>query len=50
MDSYNTALSINELVENVHETFCMDNEALYDICLRKLEDSEPTNDDLNHLG
>ncbi|VDK72783.1 unnamed protein product [Onchocerca ochengi] len=50
VDSYNTALSINELVENVHETFCMDNEALYDICLRKLEDSEPTNDDLNHLA
>ncbi|VDO35163.1 unnamed protein product [Onchocerca flexuosa] len=50
VDSYNTVLSINEFAENVHEIFCIDNEALYDICLRKLEDSEPTNDDLNHLA
>jgi tubulin beta len=31
------------------ETFCLDNEALYDICFRTLKLSTPTYGDLNHL-
>jgi tubulin beta len=36
-------------VENSDETFCIDNEALYDICFRTLKLSTPTYGDLNHL-
>jgi tubulin beta len=42
-------LSIHQLVENCDETFCIDNEALYDICLRTLKLTSPTYGDLNHL-
>jgi tubulin beta len=38
-----------QLVENSDETFCIDNEALYDICLRTLRLKSPTYGDLNHL-
>merc|ERR1711964_850439 len=37
-------------VENSDESFCMDNEALYDICFRTLKLTTPTYGDLNHLG
>ena len=36
-------------MENTDETFCIDNEALYDICFRTLKLSSPTYGDLNHL-
>ena len=36
-------------VENTDETFCIDNEALYDICFRTLKLTNPTYGDLNHL-
>merc|ERR1711964_149061 len=36
-------------VENSDESFCMDNEALYDICFRTLKLTTPTYGDLNHL-
>jgi tubulin beta len=42
-------LSVHQLVENSDETFCIDNEALYDICFRTLKLSTPTYGDLNHL-
>merc|ERR1712161_116135 len=35
--------------ENPDETFCIDNEALYDICFRTLKLTTPTYGDLNHL-
>jgi tubulin beta len=38
-----------QLVENSDETFCIDNEALYDICIRTLRVKAPTYGDLNHL-
>ncbi|KAJ6489804.1 tubulin beta chain [Mycena sanguinolenta] len=38
-----------ELVEISDETFCIDNEALYDICFRTLKLSTPTYGDLNNL-
>uniref|UniRef100_A0A5F7ZXC3 Tubulin beta 4A class IVa n=2 Tax=Macaca TaxID=9539 RepID=A0A5F7ZXC3_MACMU len=37
------------LVENTDETYCIDNEALYDICFRTLKLTTPTYGDLNHL-
>lgn len=37
------------MVENSDETYCIDNEALYDICFRTLKLSNPTYGDLNHL-
>ncbi|KAJ7034667.1 Tubulin/FtsZ, GTPase domain-containing protein [Mycena alexandri] len=42
-------LSVHQLVENSDETFCIDNEALYDICFRTLKLATPTYGDLNHL-
>ncbi|KGG50490.1 alpha-beta tubulin [Mitosporidium daphniae] len=38
-----------KLVENSDETFCIDNEALYDICTRTLKLNTPSYGDLNHL-
>ena len=46
---YNATLSVHQLVENTDETFCIDNEALYDICFRTLKLTTPTYGDLNHL-
>ncbi|GAA6018688.1 hypothetical protein JCM10207_009013 [Rhodosporidiobolus poonsookiae] len=47
VEPYNATLSIHQLVENSDETFCIDNEALYDICNRTLKLSTPTYRDLN---
>lgn len=49
VEPYNATLSINQLVENSDETFCIDNEALYDICARTLKLPNPSYDQLNHL-
>uniref|UniRef100_A0A8C6DLM2 Tubulin beta chain n=1 Tax=Moschus moschiferus TaxID=68415 RepID=A0A8C6DLM2_MOSMO len=49
VEPYNTTLSIHQLVENTDETYCIDNEALYDICFRTLKLATPTYGDLNHL-
>uniref|UniRef100_A0A915PXX6 Tubulin beta chain n=1 Tax=Setaria digitata TaxID=48799 RepID=A0A915PXX6_9BILA len=49
IEPYNATLSVHQLVENTDETFCIDNEALYDICLRTLKLAGPTYGDLNHL-
>uniref|UniRef100_A0A182WRZ3 Tubulin beta chain n=1 Tax=Anopheles quadriannulatus TaxID=34691 RepID=A0A182WRZ3_ANOQN len=49
VEPYNATLSIHQLVENTDDTFCIDNEALYDICFRTLKLSSPTYGDLNHL-
>ncbi|XP_029723570.2 tubulin beta chain [Aedes albopictus] len=49
VEPYNAVLSIHQLVENTDGTFCIDNEALYDICFRTLKLSSPTYGDLNHL-
>ncbi|XP_042521620.1 tubulin beta chain-like [Dipodomys spectabilis] len=49
VEPYNAVLSIHQLVENADETFCIDNEALYDICFHKLKLPTPTYGDLNHL-
>merc|ERR1712136_97374 len=50
VEPYNATLSVHQLVENTDETYCIDNEALYDICFRTLKLTNPTYGDLNHLG
>lgn len=49
VEPYNATLSIHQLVENSDETFCIDNEALYEICFKTLKLANPTYGDLNHL-
>jgi len=49
VEAYNATLSTNQLVENADQCFALDNEALYDICLRTLKLENPTYADLNHL-
>merc|ERR1712173_354879 len=49
VEPYNATLSVHQLVENTDETYCIDNEALYDICFRTLKLTPPTYGDLNHL-
>jgi tubulin beta len=49
VEPYNATLSIYQLVENTHETFCLDNEALHNVCFHTLNLTTPTYGDLNHL-
>merc|ERR1712083_157542 len=49
VEPYNATLSVHQLLENTDESFCIDNEALYDICFRTLKLTSPTYGDLNHL-
>lgn len=49
VEPYNATLSVHQLVENSDATFCIDNEALYDICFRTLKLTNPSYGDLNHL-
>lgn len=49
VEPYNATLSVHQLVENTEAVFCIDNEALYDICFRTLKLTTPTYGDLNFL-
>ncbi|OQR68295.1 tubulin beta-8 chain-like [Tropilaelaps mercedesae] len=49
VEPYNATLSVHQLIENTDETFCIDNEALYDICFRTLQLPSPGYPELNHL-
>jgi len=49
VEPYNATLSVHQLVENSDETFCIDNEALYDICFKTLKLPSPDYPDLNNL-
>lgn len=49
MEPYNATLSIHQLVENADLSFCLDNEALYDICQRTLRTKDPKYTDLNNI-
>ena len=49
VEPYNATLSVHQLVENTDETYCIDNEALYDIGFRTLKLKTSTYGDLNHL-
>ncbi|XP_072496582.1 tubulin beta chain-like [Notamacropus eugenii] len=48
LETYNATLSVYQLVENTDETYCIDNEAHYDICFRTLKLTTPTYGGLNH--
>ncbi|CAB3246532.1 unnamed protein product [Arctia plantaginis] len=49
LEPYNATLSVHQLVENTDMSFCIDNEALYNICFKTLRLSSPSYGDLNHL-
>ncbi|ODV64120.1 beta-tubulin [Ascoidea rubescens DSM 1968] len=49
VEPYNATLSVHQLVENSDETFCIDNEALHDICINTLKLQTPSYPDYNHL-
>lgn len=49
VEPYNATLSFHQLVENADLSFCLDNEALYDICQRTLRTKEPSYADLNGI-
>jgi|EP01096_Ripella_sp_DP13-Kostka_P005320 tubulin beta len=49
VEPYNATLSVHQLVENADEVFCIDNEALYDICSKTLKLKSPNYGDLNNL-
>jgi len=49
VEPYNATLSLNQLIDNTDQTYCFDNEALYDICQRVLKVPKPSYGDLNHL-
>ncbi|AQZ15218.1 TUB2 (YFL037W) [Zygosaccharomyces parabailii] len=49
VEPYNATLSVHQLVEHSDETFCIDNEALYQICQNTLKLSQPSYTDLNNL-
>jgi tubulin beta len=49
VEPYNSVLSLHHLLGNSDMTFCLDNEALYDICFRTLKLSSPSLPDLNHI-
>ena len=49
VEPYNATLSVHKLLENADMVQVIDNEALYDICMRKLKLQKPSYGDLNHL-
>ncbi|KAM6504564.1 Tubulin beta chain (Beta tubulin) [Fusarium solani] len=49
VEPYNATLSVHQLLDHSDATFCIDNEALYDICKRTLKLSNPSYGDLNRL-
>ena len=49
VEPYNAVLSIYHMIDLTDETIILDNEALYDICMKTLKLGAPTLGDLNHL-
>lgn len=49
VEPYNATLSVHQLVENSDATFCIDNEALQEICSKTLKLANPKHADLNKL-
>nr|P32925.2 RecName: Full=Tubulin beta-2 chain; AltName: Full=Beta-2-tubulin [Geotrichum candidum] len=48
-EPYNAVLSFHQLIDNADATYCLDNEALYDICEKTLKINRPSHQDLNSL-
>jgi tubulin beta len=49
VEPYNATLSIHQLIENTDSVFCIDNDALHDICNKTLGMTHPSYKDLNSL-
>lgn len=49
VEPYNATLSIHQLIENTDSVFCIDNDALHDICSKSLGLTHPAYKDLNSL-
>ncbi|KAJ2917399.1 hypothetical protein MD484_g2982, partial [Candolleomyces efflorescens] len=49
VEPYNALLSIHQLVDNADLTFCIDNEALYDICVKSMKIPNPEFEHLNRI-
>jgi len=49
VEPYNSVLSTHALLEHTDCTFCLDNEALYDVCRRNLDIERPSYTNLNRL-
>ncbi|EAU85168.2 beta-tubulin [Coprinopsis cinerea okayama7 len=49
VEPYNSLLSIHQLVDNADLTFCIDNEALYEVCQRTMKVSNPEFTHLNQV-
>lgn len=49
IEPYNATLSLNQLIENSDQTYNIDNEALYDICMNTLKQKSPAYSNLNHI-
>ena len=49
VEDYNAVLSLDKLLQDTNENFCLDNEALFGICRNSLKLTTPTMGDLNHL-
>lgn len=49
VEPYNATLSIHQLIENSDAVFCIDNQALNDICTKTLKLKSPSFNDMNSL-
>lgn len=49
VEPYNALLTQQKLIENVNQVICLDNAALYDLCVRILQIPMPTYENLNQL-
>jgi tubulin beta len=49
VEPYNASLSIHQLLENADQVYCLDNEALHDICERSLKLQTVSFSDMNNL-
>jgi len=49
VEPYNSVLSTHALLEHTDVTFCLDNEALYDVCKRNLNIERPAYSNLNRM-
>merc|ERR1712025_179781 len=49
VEPYNHVLATHSLLEHTDVTFCLDNEAIYDVCRRCLDIERPTYTNLNRI-
>ena len=49
VEPYNSVLSTHALLEHTEVAFCLDNEALYDVCKKSLDIERPAYKNLNRI-